>query len=251
MDTRLILGRVPPCMASLWAVVRLAALVALLVLCRAAALSAEDTKPPPCIEDAMIVFDASGSMAGSVDQGKTTKKPRIDEVRSALGNILPRAAGLRRVGLITYGPGPYNQCNVQLDLTPTPNAAGLIMRAVNSLIPAGKTPLTSAVEHAAKVLDYRKKPGTIVVVTDGEETCGRSPCELGKQLRATANRLTVHVIGYRIEGFSWIGEQSIAEVKCLAEQNKGLYVSTSTQDDLIDALEKTLGCPMVSEAALP
>jgi Ca-activated chloride channel family protein len=197
----------------------------------------------------MIVFDASGSMAGNVDQGKTTKKPRIDEVRSALGNVLPKAARFRRVGLITYGPGPYNQCNVQLDLEPTPNAAGLIMRAVNSLVPAGKTPLTSAVEHAAEVLDYRKRPGTIVVVTDGEETCGRSPCELGKQLRATADRLTVHVIGYRVEGFSWTGEQSIAEVKCLAEQNKGIYVTANTQDDLIDAFEKTLDCPMVSQAA--
>jgi Ca-activated chloride channel family protein len=249
MDMRLILGRLSPFMAPLWPEVRLAALVALLVLCRTPALSAEDTKPPPCIEDAMIVFDASGSMAGNVDQGKTNKKPRIDEVRSALGNVLPRAARFRRVGLITYGPGPYNQCNVQLDLEPTPNAAGLIMRAVNSLVPAGKTPLTSAVEHAAEVLDYRKRPGAIVVVTDGEETCGRSPCELGKQLRATADRLTVHVIGYRVEGFSWTGEQSVIEAKCLAEQNNGLYITTDNKEELIDAFEKTLDCPIVSQAS--
>ena len=57
------------------------------------------------------------------------------------------------------------------------------MSAVNALVPAGKTPLTSAVEQAANVLDYRNKPGVIVVVTDGEETCGRSPCALAKQPR--------------------------------------------------------------------
>ena len=28
------------------------------------------------------------------------------------------------------------------------------------------------------MLDHRNKPGVVVVVTDGEETCGRSPCEL-------------------------------------------------------------------------
>jgi Ca-activated chloride channel family protein len=151
------------------------------------------------------------------------------------------------VGLITYGPGPYNQCNVKLNLRPTPDSAKRIMTAVNELIPAGKTPLTSAVEQAASVLDYRSQPGVIVVVTDGEETCGRSPCELGKQLQATAARLTVHVVGYRIEGFYWTGEQSIIEAKCLAEKNNGLYITAETQEDLVAALERTLDCPMISQ----
>ena len=199
----------------------------------------------------MIVFDASGSMAGNVGQGIATIKPRIDEVRSALAKVLPSATRFRRVGLITYGPGPYNQCNVQLDFEPTPNAADLIMRVVNALTPAGKTPLTSAVEQAANVLDYRNKPGVVVVVTDGEETCGRSPCELGKQLHAAALQLTVHIIAYRVENFSWMGEQSIIEAKCLAERNNGLYITVADQEDLVAAFEKTLDCPMISQRALP
>ena len=85
----------------------------------------------------------------------------------------------------------------------------------------GKTPLTTAVEQAANVLDFREKPGVIVVLTDGEETCGRSPCELGKELHAEAAQLTIYVIGLRVKGFSWTGEQSIAETECLAEQNGG------------------------------
>ena len=128
----------------------------------------------------MIVFDASGSMAGNVNQGIATIIPRIDEVRGALSKVLPSATRFRRVGLITFGPGPYNQCNVKLNFAPTPNAADRIMSAVNALTPAGKTPLTSAVERAAEVLDYRNKPGVVVVITDGEETCGRSPCDLGE-----------------------------------------------------------------------
>jgi Mg-chelatase subunit ChlD len=51
------------------------------------------------------------------------------------------------------------------------------MRTVNALTPAGRTPLASAVQQAAEVLDYRSKPGLIVVVTDGEETCGGAPCD--------------------------------------------------------------------------
>lgn len=72
-------------------------------------------------------------------------------------------------------------------------------RDLDALSPAGKTPLTTAVARAADVLDYRKKPGMIVVLTDGEETCGASPCELGKELRAAAAQLTVHIIGFRMK----------------------------------------------------
>jgi Ca-activated chloride channel family protein len=195
----------------------------------------------------MLVFDASGSMAGNVNQGIATITPRIDAVRSALAKILPNVTRLRRVGLITYGPGPYQQCNVQLNLKPTPNAGELIMREVNALTPGGKTPLSAAVGQAAEVLDYRTKPGVIVVLTDGEETCGGSPCDLGKELHAAAPNLTIHVIGFRMKNFSWTGEQSILDVKCLADQNGGLYVSADTEQDLTEALEKTLGCPMLSE----
>ena len=214
-----------------------------------AALGADEKKPAPCTEDAMIVFDASGSMSGNQTLGIPNSRPRIDEVRSALAQVLPTATKHRKVGLITYGPGPYNQCNVKLDLKPTPDAANIIMSTVNALVPAGKTPLTSAVEQAAEVLDYRSKPGVIVVVTDGEETCGGSPCELAKQLHLLGDQLTVHAIGFRYEGFSWTGGSPVMELQCLAEQNNGLYIKANSEEDLVEALEKTLDCPMVSDAS--
>ena len=140
--------------------------------------------PPPCNEDAMIVFDASGSMAGNVDQGIATISPRIDEARRALSSALPMITRHRRVGLITYGPGAYNQCNVQLNLSPTVGAAEQSCGRSTHLIPGGTHTLDVGRRQAAVALDYRTKPGVIVVLTDGEETCGRSPCDLGKQLHA-------------------------------------------------------------------
>ena len=199
----------------------------------------------------MIVFDASGSMAGNVNQGIATITPRIDEARRALATVLPRVTRHRRVGLVTYGPGAYNQCNVQLKFEPAANAADRIMREVNSLTPAGRTPLTSAVEKAANVLDYRNKPGVIVLLTDGEETCGRSPCDLGMQLHAAAADLTVHVISYRTANFSWVGENSILDTKCLAEQNNGFYITAYSYQELVAAFEKALDCPMVAARTVP
>ena len=138
----------------------------------------------------MIVFDASGSMAGNTVQGLFSDVTRIDEARKALAQVLPSATKFRKVGLITYGPGPYAHCNVELDFAPMPNATEPIMSVVNAINPAGKTPLVETVKRAAEVLDYQ---GVVVLLTDGEETCG------GATLKAN-NRLTVHVIGYQLRG---------------------------------------------------
>ena len=211
--------------------------------------AAEDSRES-CADDAMIVFDASGSMSGNQTLGIPNSRARIDEVRAALSQVLPSATRFRRVGLVTYGPGPYNQCNVQLDLKPMPDAAKPIMQVVNSLVPAGKTPLTSGVEEAAEALNFRSKPGVVVVVTDGEETCGRSPCDLAKQLHQSAEQLTVHVIGFRYSNFSWTGGNSFMDLRCLADENNGLYIKADSEGELVEALEKTLDCPMVSQAPL-
>jgi len=228
----------------------IAGIAAIAVLGGATLAVGQDAKKGPCTDDAMIVFDASGSMSGNQTLGIPNTKPRIDEVRWGLSKVLPSATRFRRVGLVTYGPGPYNQCNVTLDLKPTVNAAKPIMRVVNRLIPAGKTPLTSGIEQAAEALDFRSKPGVVVVVTDGEETCGRSPCELAKLLHQNAYQLTVHVIAFRYSGFSWTGGNSVMDLMCIADENNGLYIKADNETELMDALEKTLDCPMISQAPL-
>jgi Ca-activated chloride channel homolog len=222
------------------------ALTFVALLAGAAAARAADEQRVPCTEDAMIVFDASGSMAGNTVQGLFSDITRIDEVRKALAQVLPGATKFRKVGLITYGPGPYAQCNVQLDFRPMPNAAERIMSVVNAINPAGKTPLVEAVKQAADVLHEQTTRGVVVLLTDGEETCGGAPCALGKALKASGEQLTVHVIGYQLRGFSWTGAQSILDVKCLAEETGGLYITANKRQELVEAFQKTLGCPMMS-----
>jgi Ca-activated chloride channel family protein len=145
---------------------------ALLVYVVAGSPARSETQgPADCRDDAMIVFDASGSMAGTDMNSPPT--PKIAKVKDALARVLPSIAELRRLGLMDYGPGPYNQCdNIELQLKPTPNASARIMAIVDSLIPAGRTPLTTAVRKAARVLDFPEKTAVVVLLTDGEETCG-------------------------------------------------------------------------------
>jgi Ca-activated chloride channel homolog len=201
-----------------------------------------EEKKAECAKDLMFVFDASGSM-GTTDL--TTKEPHIARVKRALRRILPEIPASRRMGLIIYGEGAYNQCDsIALRVRPRLNAGPLIASEVDKVQPAGRTPLTQSIRDAADVLDYRHNPSVIVLLTDGEETCAGKPCETAEALKSQAADLTVHVIGYRHRDAAGLG--AVFGARCLAETTGGLYLSVETEDELADALRKTLTCPLTA-----
>ena len=209
-----------------------------------------------CNQDAMLTFDASGSMASMGYNGLDI--PRIFEARDALRATLPQITPFRRLGLVVYGPGPRDVCsNVDVRMLPTFDSAAKIIQEVDQVQPEGETPLTSAVEAAADALHYQEQPGIVVLVTDGRETCGGSPCALADQLVENAADLTVHVIGFKIRGETFdpnrFGQGGFEKgghiaARCLADRTGGLYLSAESTDELIDALRKTLGCALLSDA---
>lgn len=209
-----------------------------------------------CARDAMLVFDASSSMA----LPKTGPEPaRIDEARRALTDVLPEIAALRRIGLMVYGPSQSagrRECDgIGLRFGPRPDAAPSVAAALDGLMPDGLTPLTASVQAAAETLNYRETPAIIVVVTDGIDTCGGQPCALGHNLAGQSADLTVHVIGFRrgnealaleldLDGVAETQDRH-SKLRCLAYQTGGTYVDTGTVAELSAALRRTLGCMLV------
>lgn len=211
------------------------------------------THSASCAADAMLVFDGSASMA---ELGfDTWRKTRIVEAREALRDAMPDITPFRRVGLLTYGPGGnYDSCqNIDLRFGPRDDAAMPIIADIDALQPKGLTALAASVRAAADTLDYRVRSGIVVLVTDGNETCGGRPCALGSALAQEGADLTVHVIGFKVvvDFFSWDNpeQQDVGAgntvAKCLADRTGGLYVSTETVDELADALRATLGCALI------
>jgi Ca-activated chloride channel family protein len=207
-----------------------------------------------CTEDAMIVFDGSGSMS---EMGfNNLDEPRIFQARRAMRDSMPFIEQFRRIGLIIYGPGSGESCeNIDLRFGPTANAAGMVINEVEQLVPDGMTALTESVRQAAETLNFRAKPAAVVLVTDGKETCGGTPCALADQLIAEAQDLTIHVIGFKVRAdfFSWDNPEQTDDARieattvaeCMSEKTGGKYVSAETVDELSAALEDTLGCQII------
>jgi Ca-activated chloride channel family protein len=205
--------------------------------------AAHDDKPT-CVDDAMLVFDASGSMAASdFPEGAPS---RLDRVKQALVKVLPSASRARRLGLLVYGPGRnFDTCkNVDLRLAPTANAAEPIMTEVDRLRPHGRTALTSSVRHAADLLRQGERPAVIVALTDGQDTCRGDPCRLARELKSAHPAITVHVIGYRLKPMTGPAQPFVE--RCLADETGGIFATAETTDELTAALSETLGCPAVT-----
>ncbi len=103
------------------------------------------------------------------------------------------------------------------------------------------TPLTKSVEHAAEALGPPNTPGMVVLLTDGEETCHGDPCKLARELHASRPNTVVHVIGYKLQSLD--GQPPVSGAKCLADETGGFNLTADTTEELVNALEKTLGCP--------
>lgn len=195
-----------------------------------------------CRTDAILVVDASGSMASADPHGNVS---RIHRVRQAAHEVVPEVAPIRNLGLMIYGGGETNGCSdIALKVTPAPDNAAPILNALRDLLPNGRTPLSESVARAAEALKFRQKAATIVLLTDGEESCGGDPCKLAEKLRREGVRTQVHVIDYKAKfGSDWRGT---LQSRCLAETTGGRYVPVNSTQELIAALRETLGCPYVT-----
>ncbi len=207
------------------------AALALLASLNAAMWPAAAQKADACRRDAMIVFDASGSMHLRDMEGRT----RIEIAREAMIEIMPVVTDARRTGLVVYGPG--GPCQVSLKLQPSPDAAAAIIGELIRTKPAGGTPLGLGVKHAADVLGGS---GLVVLVTDGEENCGVDPCQLGRDLRTRSPGITVHVIGVRM------GPAAQVRASCLATETGGSYTPAGSYEELKHAMTEAMTCPKLS-----
>lgn len=178
----------------------------------------------------MIVLDASGSMWGQIN-GRT----KIDIARETLGTVLKSVPVGSELGLMVYGHREKGSCSdIELAVPPGAGTENAINAFVAGLNPKGKTPLTRSVEEAAEALKYTEDRATVVLVTDGLETCEADPCALASALESKGVDFTTHVVGFGLTA------EEGKKVACLAENTGGKYFQASDATQLVAALTATV-----------
>jgi len=170
---------------------------------------------------ALFVFDGSGSMWGQVDG-----KAKITMAKEAMSGLVKDFPSGTDIGLISYGHRREGDCSDIETLASVGSDKASIIKAVNSINPKGKTPLTASIQIAAEQLKGRDAPTSIVVVSDGKESCNADPCAAAKAVREAGVNLKIHVIGFDVK------KEEAEQLQCIAENGGGRYFSAANAAEL-------------------
>ncbi len=189
-------------------------------------------------EDAILILDASGSMWGQIEG-----ENKITIARGVIGQLLKDLPADRRLGLMAYGHNRKGDCSDIEVLAEVGASREVIQAAVKNINPKGKTPISASVKQAANLLKYTENKATVILISDGIETCNLDPCALGKQLEKDGIDFTAHVVGFDI-----VDKKTEEQLQCLANSTGGRYLSAASAGDLLLALGETVGKKQANSA---
>jgi|GEM_PF-1290775 len=184
----------------------------------AAAPAAPETETPPGAPNILFILDASGSMWGEVEG-----RDKIAIAKEVMTELIRELPDRSRVGLVAYGHRRKGDCADVEELVPvSPLDRDRLTRTVQALSPKGKTPITRSVRTAAEKLKVLEDETTIVLVSDGKETCEGDPCALVRELKEAGLRFVLHVIGFDVT------EAERSQLECMADAGGGTYYTAQT-----------------------
>jgi hypothetical protein len=188
--------------------------------------------PPNASGAVEIIVDTSGSMLQPMGG-----QLRIDVAKDVLtGVVTTQLPAGTQTAMRVFGTVP-GSCDTSLaiPLGPLDPASAASTVASIQAIDEVRTPLGASLEAAGADLRNVNGPKLIVLVTDGEETCGGDPGAAINSLAAQGVDVRVNIVGFAINDPQI--EQTLAT---WAEQGGGQYYSAADAEDLGPALNQAL-----------
>ncbi len=197
----------------------------LLFFCMALPAKAGDMNFP----EVMIILDGSGSMWGTTEASHETK---IKAAKDVLHQIVPSLPAEVKLGLTVYGHRQKGCCDdIEIMIPAGSDDRSLLLNKVDSISPKGKTPIADSIAMVVDELKTKENETTIILVSDGEETCNPDPCGVVKTLKATGIKFILHVVGFDVD------RMQKEELACLAEAGGGHYFAAADAAALLAACQ--------------
>ncbi|MEU2246539.1 VWA domain-containing protein [Streptomyces sp. NPDC019224] len=198
------------------------------------------TKASPKVE---LVLDVSGSMRTRDIDGRS----RMSAAKQAFNEVLDAVPEQVQLGIRTLGadyPGDDRKvgCKDTRQLYPVgPLDRTEAKTAVATLAPTGWTPIGPALLGAADDLEGGDSTRRIVLISDGEDTCGPlDPCEVARDIAARGIHLVIDTLG--LVPNAKIRQQ----LTCIAEATGGTYTAVQHTEELSGRVKQ-----LVDRAAEP
>jgi len=192
----------------------------------------DQAEPEPAL---LLILDSSGSMLGPDGSGQR----KIEAAKDALNRVVDSLPDDSLVGLRVYGHRVPNTdkrrgCkDTELIQRVKELDRSQMKERIGSYEAKGFTPIALSLSEGAKDLQPQKGKKTIVLVSDGIDTCAPPPpCKTAKQIVEKGIDLRIDTVGFRVD------PAARKQLKCIARVGKGTYVDAASADDLADQLER-------------
>ena len=185
----------------------------------------------------LIVFDASGSM-----EDKIRDETKIHIAKRVLEDVLLKVDSGVNIGLRAYGlkepiGNPEADCtDSRLLVFPDTNNRRTIISEIYKVLPKGFTPITYSLLQAVRDLTPYKGEKSIILISDGLETCGGDPCELAHEINLQNIDLKIDVVGFGVQD-DW---QAQEQLMCIALNTMGRYFSANSAEELTTGLQESI-----------
>jgi len=187
----------------------------------------------------LFVIDQSGSMAKKLAGAEGRTLVKMKAAQDAIVGVIARVPVGQQLGIRAYGanaPRRARDCedtHLAWKVEPlSEETRQMLSILVGAMRPRGMTPIAYALERGVEDLGG---DGVMIVVSDGEETCGRDPCATAAKLASRYPRLQIHTVGFDIAENAAAREQML----CVAASGGGRYLAADDEIQLADALIET------------
>jgi hypothetical protein len=187
-----------------------------------------------------LILDNSGSMLQSLGGERRIDIAKIDIAKQVLTDLvqetLPRDIPL---ALRVFGDTPDScETDLAIELGPLDRGTAVDQIAAIESVDGVKTPLATALERVSADLNEVGGPKIVVLVTDGEETCGGNPQRAIRELVNQGIDVRVNIVGFAVDD-----EQLKAQFEEWARLGGGQFFDASGADDLGEAIASALQPP--------
>lgn len=195
----------------------------------------------------LFVVDASLSMKDNLEKGVQ----KMDAAKRVLQEALAKVPSDVNVGLRVFGQfiGGGLECRATaLLVRPGTSNRRSIVEKLRQIRPTGMTPLTYALANAAES-DLARIPGkkTVILISDGQDTCGENPCAYIATLPRRGIEFKVDVLGLDLKH----DKASRNQLDCIANSSGGKYYDADTAAKLVESISHSVSAAISGVVITP
>jgi hypothetical protein len=193
-----------------------------------------------------VILDASGSMLQRIGSER-----RIDIAKHTLETLTSELIPAGTPFALRVFGRQANSCQTDLDIPLSPLDVAAVRNKVDALNAHSnaKTPIGASLEKVAADLSGAKGERLVILVTDGEETCGGNPARAIEQLRKGGANVRINIVGFAVDDrktaalfrhWSSAGGGSYFDARDAASMNEAFSLAVRPVFEVVDTKQKVV-----------